>query len=112
MIQRRTLEQLRPQDYLYTVLEKGPEFVRANVIAVLREVLFARKDTAKLIAAFTHADTKIVTLTITPSGYAVQDKFRGGAGLGPGPGHDVSRGSQAATRQPPSGRGPTLSSPP
>jgi fructuronate reductase len=88
---RRTTvrDMLAPQDCLYTVLERGPDFVKAEVIGVLRDVLFARENRAELVDAFRQADTRIVTLTITPSGYCQGEPLETGSGAGPRSGSDV-----------------------
>jgi fructuronate reductase len=61
---------LAPQDHIYTVLERGQSDVHAEVVAVLKDVLFAGEQQQQVIAAFKNPTTKIVTLTITPSGYS------------------------------------------
>lgn len=60
---------LAPQDHLYTVLEHGQDEVHAQVVGILRGVLFAREQQQRVIAAIRNPKTKIVTLTVTASGY-------------------------------------------
>jgi fructuronate reductase len=66
---RKIRQLLAPQDFLYTVLERGGDHVSAQVVGVLRDVLFARAQRSRVIASFADPRTRIVTLTITPSGY-------------------------------------------
>jgi fructuronate reductase len=68
---RREIQQLlAPQDFLYTVLERGPEDTTAEVVGVLRDHLFAKDQRAEVIAALKNPEIRIVTLTVTPSGYS------------------------------------------
>ena len=64
----RTLDQ---QDGLYTVLERGPAQTRVEVVGTLRETLFAPESGAALDRAFADPKIRIVTLTVTSSGYSV-----------------------------------------
>jgi mannitol-1-phosphate/altronate dehydrogenase len=43
---------LRPQQGLYTVIERGPDGTRAEVVGSLCEVLYAREDSSALFAHF------------------------------------------------------------
>jgi fructuronate reductase len=61
---------LTPQDYLYSVLERGSNGTSAEVVAVLKGLLFAREEQDEIVAAIGAPDTRIVTLTVTPSGYS------------------------------------------
>jgi fructuronate reductase len=54
------------------VVERGPDAIRSELIGVLRGILLAGRDRAELIARFADPATRIVTLTITPSGYATR----------------------------------------
>lgn len=62
-------EQMAPQDGLYTVLVRDGASEQARIIGAVGEVLVAPEDPAALIAVLAHADTHIVTLTITEKGY-------------------------------------------
>lgn len=62
-------KKLAPQDFLYTVLERGPDSASAEVVGVLRGIIFAPEQRSRLIASICDPQTRIVTLTITPSGY-------------------------------------------
>jgi fructuronate reductase len=65
----KTRQLLSPQDLLYTVLERGPDSTNAEVVGVLRGLLFARDQRSRVIASLMDPQTRIVTLTVTPSGY-------------------------------------------
>jgi fructuronate reductase len=64
-------DRLRPQDNLYTVLERGHGGVAAEVIGTLRQVLYAREHLPNVIDRFADPAIRIVTLTVTPSGYCI-----------------------------------------
>nr|MCV4206949.1 mannitol dehydrogenase family protein [Roseomonas sp. SXEYE001] len=66
-----TRDALRRQDGLYTVLERGREGTRAEVVGSLHEILFAPEDSAALLARFADPAIQIVTLTVTSSGYCI-----------------------------------------
>ena len=60
---------LRPQDYLYTLIENDGTDERASVVGVLREALFAPEEAEILLARLAAPSTRIVTLTVTEKGY-------------------------------------------
>jgi fructuronate reductase len=62
-------EALMRQDGLYTVLERGPQGVKATVIRALREVLALPQDRVRLFRLLTNSGTRIVSLTVTEKGY-------------------------------------------
>jgi fructuronate reductase len=62
---------LRPQHGLYTVLERGPGELRAEVVGTVREVLYAPQQPAALAARFLDPDIHIVTLTVTSAAYCI-----------------------------------------
>jgi fructuronate reductase len=64
-------DRLRPQDGLYTVLERGPDRIQAEVVGALSEVVFAGEERAALLAHFSDPSIRIVTLTVTASGYCL-----------------------------------------
>lgn len=66
---RTVVDQLRPQDGLYTVLERGSTHVRARVVAQIPEVLFAAEESERLVQLFADPAVRIVTLTVTEKGY-------------------------------------------
>jgi fructuronate reductase len=59
---------LRPQDCLYTVLEKGGG-EQLRLIGAISSVLVAPEDPAAVVAAIADPMTSIVTLTVTEKGY-------------------------------------------
>jgi fructuronate reductase len=71
-LQRPTMrDALQPQDGLYTVLERGPLGASATVIGTLSEVVFAQENPTALLARFTDPAIRLVTLTVTSSGYCL-----------------------------------------
>jgi fructuronate reductase/mannitol 2-dehydrogenase len=70
-LRRRAMkEALSAQDGLYTVVSRGPEGDSARVVGAITRCLFAPEETAAVLDALTDEATRIVTLTITPAGYA------------------------------------------
>ncbi len=72
MVRRVTPSQLIPQDGLYTVLERGVEGVRAEIVGTLREVLHAPSALRGLPDRIADDKTQIVTMTITSPGYLLE----------------------------------------
>jgi fructuronate reductase len=66
---RDAVEQLAPQDGLFTLLERHPDEDRARVIGCLREVLHAPSQPDEVIARIADPAVHVVTLTITEAGY-------------------------------------------
>jgi fructuronate reductase len=64
-----TRDALQPQDFLYTVLTRSGAATQAQVIGAIRECLVAPESPAAVIERLAHADTKLVSLTITEKGY-------------------------------------------
>ena len=62
-------DRMRPQDGLYTAIEKSPDGVQRRVIGSVREVLFLGEDRARVDARLADRATRIVTLTVTEKGY-------------------------------------------
>ncbi|RAL11499.1 mannitol dehydrogenase family protein [Aspergillus homomorphus CBS 101889] len=60
---------LGAQDHLYTVIERSAKGSFAHVVGSINSYLFAPDDREAVIAKMAHADTHIVSLTITESGY-------------------------------------------
>jgi len=60
---------LQPQDGLYTVAVRDDERETLQVIGAVRSVLVAPESPAVLLAAMTHPDVAIVSLTVTEKGY-------------------------------------------
>ncbi|MBW4444844.1 MAG: mannitol dehydrogenase family protein [Plectolyngbya sp. WJT66-NPBG17] len=66
---RRMRDALKSQDHLYTLVERSPNDDRARIIGSIDRYLFAPEDPQSVIAAMASPDCRIVTLTITESGY-------------------------------------------
>jgi fructuronate reductase/mannitol 2-dehydrogenase len=60
---------LREQDNLYTVVVRGPETDEVRVVGVLTDYLFAPADPGAVLDTLANERTRLVTLTITGSGY-------------------------------------------
>lgn len=66
------IEQLRVQDHLYTVAEKGAEATEVKLIASVTESLHPILDSkAAVLAKMTEEQVAIVSMTITEKGYCV-----------------------------------------
>ncbi len=61
------VEQLMPQDGLYTLLTRGPSAVDARVVGVVRSVLYAGTD--PVAARLADPAVRVVTLTVSEKGY-------------------------------------------
>lgn len=62
-------DQLRPQDCLFTVVERGRDATSCRVVGSIRDVLFAGAEPDRLRARFTDPAVRIVSLTVTEKGY-------------------------------------------
>lgn len=60
---------LNSQDGLYTAIERSPTGSIAHILGGINSYLFAPDDREAVIAKMAHPDTRIVSLTITESGY-------------------------------------------
>ncbi|KAL1585546.1 hypothetical protein WHR41_05629 [Cladosporium halotolerans] len=60
---------LTPQDYLYTVIERGAGGSSAHVIGSITDYIFAPGNSEAVISKMAQPETHIVSLTITESGY-------------------------------------------
>ena len=66
------MSQLREQDHLYTVLEKGADGNQAIIVGAVNECLNAKLDSpAAIIEKFCEPQVAIVSLTITEKGYCI-----------------------------------------
>lgn len=82
-------EVLRAQDYLYTVVTRDAEGDRARVIGSIIDFLHAPVDPEAVIERMAAPETKIVSLTITESGYC-EDKATGALDIhNPAVAHDL-----------------------
>ena len=70
----RMADVLASQDYLYTLITRGPHGVDVEIIASLIDFIHAVPDPARLIAQIASPTTQIVSLTITEGGYPVDDE--------------------------------------
>ncbi|WP_205712257.1 mannitol dehydrogenase family protein [Euzebya rosea] len=61
------------QDGLYTLLVRDRDGVEATVIGSIVDYVHAHPDPEPLVARIAHADTAIVSLTVTEGGYPVDD---------------------------------------
>lgn len=68
----RLMSQLRQQDHLFTVLEKGAEGNQPIVVGAVHECLNAKLDSlAAILEKFCEPQVAIVSLTITEKGYCI-----------------------------------------
>lgn len=66
------MSQLRQQNHLFTVLEKGAEGSQPIVVGAVHECLNAKLDSlAAIIEKFCEPQVAIVSLTITEKGYCI-----------------------------------------
>jgi len=65
---RVVLDELNPQDGLYTLVERGPA-TGYRVLAPLCELVFAQEESATLLARVAASSTRIVSLTVTEKAY-------------------------------------------
>jgi fructuronate reductase len=62
-------DRLRPQDGLYTAIERSPQGTRRRVVGSVREALFLGDERERIHALLAAPQTRIVTLTVTEKGY-------------------------------------------
>jgi fructuronate reductase len=63
------LEQLAPQDGLYTLVERGPGAAPPRIIGSIREVLYAGWTPLEVVSRIADPRVRVVTLTVTEKGY-------------------------------------------
>jgi fructuronate reductase/mannitol 2-dehydrogenase len=68
---RRMRDSLKPQDNLYTLVERDAAQERVGVIASLADVIFAGESSAALMDAIAGPEIRIVSLTVTEHGYCL-----------------------------------------
>ncbi len=68
---RKVVEALAPQDWLYTLVERDARGETAKVIGSVVEVVLAAGDPQRLLAAIARPETRIVSLTVTEHGYCL-----------------------------------------
>ncbi len=66
---RHMKDALAPQDHLYTVVERSPDGERARVVGVMLDYHFAPDAPGTVLDVLTDERTRMVSLTITGSGY-------------------------------------------
>jgi mannitol 2-dehydrogenase len=69
---RRMIDALEPQDLLYTVIERDAHTDRARVVGSLVRYLYAPEDPEAVLAALADERIRLVTLTVTGSGYDLE----------------------------------------
>lgn len=62
-------DQLAGQDGLYTIVERGPDGEKFQVVGAVKDVLVGPQAPAPLLEAMSHPAIKIVSLTVTEKGY-------------------------------------------
>jgi fructuronate reductase/mannitol 2-dehydrogenase len=67
---------LRPQDHLFTVVERGRDGDTARIVGSMIDYRYAPDDPEAVLAALADARTRVVTLTITGAGYPVGEDGR------------------------------------
>jgi len=60
---------LAPQDWLYTVVERGPHGDRPRIVGAMTGYRFGPDDPEAVVAALADGRTRLVTLTVTAAGY-------------------------------------------
>ena len=63
------VDQLRPQDCLYAVLERGTGEPTLRVVQQVSDVLFAAHENDRLTGRFADPGVRVITLTVTEKGY-------------------------------------------
>jgi fructuronate reductase len=66
---RRVVDQLEPQDGMYTVLTRSSDATTARVAGVVREVRFAGERPVQVVARLAEPAVRVTTLTVTEKGY-------------------------------------------
>ena len=66
-------EALSPQDWLYTVLERGASGNEARVVGSLLNYLYAPGNMEAVLTKLASPETRIVSLTITEGGYYINE---------------------------------------
>ena len=66
------VEQLNPQDGLYTVSERSAGADKVRLVGAVRDVLIAPRQREQVVAALSSRGTRIVSFTVTEKGYCRQ----------------------------------------
>jgi fructuronate reductase len=70
-------DRLRPQAYLYTVVEHGASSQQFRIIGSLKDVIVAPENPQAAVTALANPSTHIVSLTITEKGYCLNRRTGG-----------------------------------
>jgi mannitol 2-dehydrogenase len=70
----QTRDALAPQDYLYTLVERGSDEPQPQVIGSIVDLVVAVDDPAASAAQIAAQDVEILSLTITESGYSLETR--------------------------------------
>lgn len=73
---RRMAESLKPQDCLYTLMEREGDEEAVTIIGSLGDVVFAGESSARLLDAIGRPEIRIVSLTVTEHGYCLNRSTR------------------------------------
>jgi mannitol-1-phosphate/altronate dehydrogenase len=73
---RRVRDNLAPQDWLYTLVERDGAAETATVIGSIAEVILADETSENLLARIDQPGTRIVSLTISENGYCLDPATR------------------------------------
>ena len=90
-------EALTPQDFLYTVVQRGATAQRARVVGAMIGYHFAPDDPEAVLAALADPRTRLVTLTITGGGYGLDPRTRALDGTDPAVRADLDRPDRPGT---------------
>jgi mannitol-1-phosphate/altronate dehydrogenase len=89
---RRIWEALKPQDCLYTLVERQDDQEMVSVIGSLCEVLYAGESAASTLEAIDNPAVRIVSLTVTENGYCLNPATKRLDPTHPTIIHDLSHG--------------------
>lgn len=70
---RHVAEALRPQDYLYTVVERSSGADRARIVGSMVNYLLAPEEPERVLHVLADRATRVVSLTITEDGYNLDE---------------------------------------
>ncbi len=93
------VDALKPQDYLYTLITRGPQSTEVEVIGSIVDFIQASPRANRLLASIADPATQIVSLTITEGGYPVDDVTGGYLPVSPTAGPTSAFGILAAGLQ-------------
>ncbi|WP_085694714.1 MULTISPECIES: mannitol dehydrogenase family protein [unclassified Pseudomonas] len=95
---RRARDDLKEQDYLFTLFELGDgDDTQVRVIGAIRDMLLAEDGAQALIARLADPQIRIVSLTITEGGYCIDDSTGEFMAHLPSIQHDLAHPQQPTT---------------